>query len=271
MGSVHALSSPVSSTPLIVPTDANFDVKLSSFFRHYNQLPSPDEVRSQARAQREVSTDFNARPSPVFESMGLFVKWGADIRIAEGEVFLYMEAIRGKTLEQSWPEMEVNDRLRICRELRTIFDSLRQLKQDPTDTFIGEAINPSYRAEAGPFTSVKAFHDWFTFLYKRPMPDPHTVPPEPFRQDLPDDSKIVFTHGDLHRSNVILSLSKPARVVAVIDWEQAGWLPAYWEDCKARFTCSYYGEWPEKYLPIILHQYESTWDPWNYYTSSMGV
>jgi aminoglycoside phosphotransferase len=77
--------------------------------------------------------------------MGLFVKWGSEMRITEGqslyairhylknaipipeiygwrtdgdEVFLYMEAIYGTTLEQSWPEIKDDDRLRICGELR---------------------------------------------------------------------------------------------------------------------------------------------------------
>jgi aminoglycoside phosphotransferase len=97
--------------------------------------------------------------------MGLYVKWGSEIRTAEGQslyairhylkndvpvpeiygwrtdgdqVFLYMEAISGSTLEQSWPDIEENDRLRICGELRAIFDTVRQLKQDSTDSFIGE-------------------------------------------------------------------------------------------------------------------------------------
>ncbi|KAF2438884.1 kinase-like protein [Karstenula rhodostoma CBS 690.94] len=309
MSSVNALQ---------VPGDANFDVKSSSFFQHHDRLPSPDEVRSQARAQylagthwgnkrRCVSTGLNLRPSPaVFESMNLYVKWGCEMRIAEGQtlyamrhylgnavpvpeiygwrtdgdqVFLYMEAISGRTLEQCWPEMEEDDRLRICRELRAMCDAMRQLKQDPSDTFVGtiargtlydRAINPRYMAEAGPFTSVKEFHEWFTSLYKRPMPDPTISVPDPYRQDLPDNSEIVFTHGDLHRSNIILSTSTPHRVVAIVDWEQAGWLPAYWEDRKAHVTSDYFGDWSEKYLPVVLDQYKSTWDPWDYYTTSMG-
>ena len=134
-------------------------------------------MRSQARAQylagthwgnkeRVVTTGRNRRPSPAFfESIGVFVKWGSHIRIAEGhslyairqhlenavpvpeiygwrtdgnEVFLYMEAISGKSLEQSWPEIEENDRSRICRDLRIMVDTVRQLKQDPSDSFIGE-------------------------------------------------------------------------------------------------------------------------------------
>jgi len=125
-------------------------------------------------------------------------------------------------------------------------------------------------AEAGPFTSMKQFHDWFASLYKRPMTNASVFVPDPFRQYLPDDSEIVFTHGDLHPSNIMLSSSHPAQVTAIIDWEQSGWLPAYWEDRKAHYTCPYRGEWSEKYLPMILDQHESTWKPWDYYTTSMG-
>lgn len=100
------------------------------------------------------------------------------------------------------------------------------------------------------------------------MPDPETVP-EPYRKDLPDDSEIVFTHGDLHRSNIIIS-STPPRVAALIDWEQSGWLPAYWEDRKVHWTSTYLSEWAVKYLPLILDQHESTREAWNYYTDSVG-
>jgi len=100
------------------------------------------------------------------------------------------------------------------------------------------------------------------------MPDPETVL-EPYRKDLPDDSEIVFTHGDLHRSNIIVSCTPP-RVAAIIDWEQSGWLPAYWEDCKAHWTSTYLGNWAVQYLPLILDQHEKTREAWDYYTDPVG-
>lgn len=86
------------------------------------------------------------------------------------------------------------------------------------------AISIHYLVEAGPFTSVKGFHDWFTSLYLRPMPDSRDVL-KPFRQYIPDNSDIVFTHGDLHQSNIMLSSSQPFRVIPIVDWEQADWFP----------------------------------------------
>jgi aminoglycoside phosphotransferase (APT) family kinase protein len=102
------------------------------------------------------------------------------------------------------------------------------------------------------------------------MPDPHSVPVEPFRDELPDDCAIKFTHGDLHPSNIIITSSRPYRILAIIDWEQSGWLPAYWEARKAQFTAWRHEEWSTKYLPTILDQYAPTWEPWDYYTMAMG-
>lgn len=84
------------------------------------------------------------------------------------------------------------------------------------------------------------------------------------------DSEIKFTHGDLHQSNVLITRSEPFHVLAIVDWEQSGWLPVYWEARKAQYTADRNDEWSKKYLPMILCQYTSTWDPWDYYTTAMG-
>lgn len=90
-----------------------------------------------------------------FKEISLFVKWGRDVQISEGqthyatrnscgksvpvpeiygwrkdgdETFLYMEAIRGRTLEDAWPELKEDERLHIAIELRIILHKLRQLK-----------------------------------------------------------------------------------------------------------------------------------------------
>lgn len=132
------------------------------------------------------------------------------------------------------------------------------------------ALHVSFMQEAGPFTTVKDFHNWFTFLLRRPMADPHSVSVEPFRHELPDSCAIKFTHGDLHRSNIIVTPHRPYRTLAIVDWEQSGWLPAYWEARKAQYTAQRREEWSTRYLPIILDQYTATWDPWDYYTTAMG-
>ncbi|PGH20446.1 hypothetical protein GX50_08993 [[Emmonsia] crescens] len=155
---------------------------------------------------------------------------------------------------------------RFARELRTIYDNLRQLEQDPSDPLYSflKLRSRSY-PHTPPFATVGKFHDWFTFLYRRRMPDPHSVSVEPFRHDLSDNSAIKFTHGDLHRSNILVTRSRLYRVLAIVDWERSGWFPSYWEARKAQYTAERDEEWSKRYLPMILDQYASTWDPWGYY------
>ncbi|KAJ5130650.1 Aminoglycoside phosphotransferase [Penicillium bovifimosum] len=298
----------VQLTPLMIPKSPDFDVKDSQIFKKLTTLPTPEEVRSQAKAQHLAGvcpddrktfsiTVPHVRPPPVmFKDLGLFVKWGSAVSISEGQclyalgqllknhvpvpeiyewredgdqTFIYMEYLHAQTLEQVWDKLEPDDRVSIFCELRTISGNLRHLEQKPEESFI-EHSTSSPLPEAGPFNTVQEFHGWFTFLYRKPMPDPYSVPIEPFRQDLPDDSEIKSTHGDLHRSNVLITRSEPYHVLAIVDWEQSGWLPVYWEARKAQYTADRNDEWSTKYLPMILCQFTSTWDPWDYYTTAMG-
>ena len=45
-------------------------------------------------------------------------------------------------------------------------------------------------------------------------------------------NELVLTHGDLSSLNILV---RGDAVVGVLDWETAGWLPAYWE-----YTCAKY-------------------------------
>ncbi|KAF7125574.1 hypothetical protein CNMCM5793_001791 [Aspergillus hiratsukae] len=269
---------PIRLTPSMIPDSPNFDVKDTSFFRKWRELPSPKDVQAQAESQHLAGV--NPDPRRVYRDDASYLKpppvvygWRTD-----GDVkYIYMEYIRGQTLEQAWDELEPEDRDMICRELRTICDNLRRLEQDPSDPFVGNiargplydrALGLDYIPDAGPFTTVQEFHDWFTFLPRRPMPDPYSVPIEPYRYELPDDIK--FTHGDLHRSNIIISSSPPYGTLAVIDWEQSGWFPAYWEARKAQFTALWGEEWWTRYLPTVLDQYAAIEDSWWYYIAAIG-
>jgi hypothetical protein len=109
------------------------------------------------------------------------------------------------------------------------------------------------------------------------LPRPHkwdpNDPPHPFRGHLPDDVPVVFTHGDLHWSNVMIAPSPDGlgfQVTSIIDWCQAGWLPSYWEYCKARWTVDQGEEWEAKYLPLFLGQHDG-YDYWDYFILKMGM
>jgi hypothetical protein len=99
----------------MIPKSPDFDVKDSQFFRKFTKLPSPEEVRSQAKAQHlaGVCPDNrktfslegpHVRPPPViFKDLGLFVKWGSAARISEGQCLYAL----GQLLKDQVPVPEI--------------------------------------------------------------------------------------------------------------------------------------------------------------------
>jgi hypothetical protein len=168
-------------TPSMICDTPDFDVKDSSFFNKWRELPSPEQVRERATAQWIAGTSLDKRkvltyggkhmrPSPtVFEDLGLVVKWGVQATILEAqsvyavhsllkdrvpvpeiygwrtdgeEKFIYTQFIHGQTLEKAWDSLEVDERHAVCLALHTIIKNLRQLEQDPSDPFIGLSFSP---------------------------------------------------------------------------------------------------------------------------------
>ncbi|PGH36729.1 hypothetical protein GX50_00389 [[Emmonsia] crescens] len=123
---------------------------------------------------------------------------------------------------------------------------------------------------AGPFKTIKEFHDWFsTWPQLRVLGS--LKYPDPYREFLPDDGTIKFTHGDLHRENIMISSTSPPRVLAVIDWTHAGWYPDYWEYCKAMYTSDYAGEWRNIWIPKFLDQYAAVDAVFGIYVMAIGA
>ena len=103
-----------------------------------------------------------------------------------------------------------------------------------------------------PFLSVKAFNDALFVLADRlPMFPDHEFF-QTFRSSFPDTSSIRFTHTDLATTNIIISRTS-TEVVGIIDWQESGWYPEYWEYLKAKHTAP--PRWYD-YLDIALqHPY----------------
>jgi hypothetical protein len=87
---------------------------------------------------------------------------------------------------------------------------------------------------------------------------------------MPDSRMITLTHGDLHRGNII-SPTNPHRVVALLDWEQAGWYPDYWEYCKACYTSMYNGKWQNQWIPRFLQMRSQEHEVFGEYTHATGA
>lgn len=77
----------------------------------------------------------------------------------------------------------------------------------------------------GPFRNAQDFHKHL----RRSMEFHHDLHPEVrelIAQHEKPDLSLNFTHGDLSSLNI---LARGDKVVAIVDWETAGWYPSYWE------------------------------------------
>ena len=136
----------------------------SSFFKQPGRkLPTPAHVKS---------LDTTKQGIVMFPGMQLVVKFGPRVTVEEAvtmwairklfdyqipvpelfgwrsfqnEVFIYMELIQGVTMKQWWsdPGLSDPDRHSLCKQLRQMISSLRQLQHESGDMFIGMPRNGS--------------------------------------------------------------------------------------------------------------------------------
>ena len=149
-----------------LPSGRNVDFQDTHFFLNQTgdlELPSPDQVREQAQILDRYKRPGISKPVN-FPSLGLTVKFGSDITLAEGqclwvigrvlrnkvpvpeiygwrhddgEVFLYMQQVKGVTLEECWERLNDGQRRGVAEQLKGVIARLKTLQQDTSESFVG--------------------------------------------------------------------------------------------------------------------------------------
>lgn len=105
-----------------------------------------------------------------------------------------------------------------------------------SDTLGGPCRDPRIRASdpVGPFPDEQSFNQVLRF------------PDDPARKG----HKIVFTHADLNPRNILVSKKEKEgwRVEGIVDWENAGFYPDYWDCTKALFEGF---RWTKRYNDMV--------------------
>ncbi|KAJ6444888.1 dipeptidyl aminopeptidase [Purpureocillium lavendulum] len=184
--------------------------------------------------------------------------------------YIVMGNVIGDRLDAIWPSLGSPQKERIARQLRLQIDALRTLPSPGYFGCIGRrpfedsmfwTAPESDRHDgtiSGPFETESELNDAFIkkYLYNSGLEHKAAF----YRRVLPVVLRghgIVFTHGDFQRKNVIL---KEHGELVIVDWENAGWYPAYWEYALAMFACgSWKDDWHE-YLAQILTEYPNEYD-----------
>ena len=177
--------------------------------------------------------------------------------------YMVMERIDGIPLHYVWGELNAQQRLHIVTQLRDYVAQLRTLKPPSTvppgtiSSLYGQPYRDSRLSSGpvGPFSSEDAFDDFLIDVADRWIDKRLTVGT---RRKMRNDHRIVFTHGDLAPRNILL---KEGKVVALIDWEESGWMPEHWEFIKAMWCTGLEGDatWDEAIFGFLTREYEADW------------
>jgi aminoglycoside phosphotransferase (APT) family kinase protein len=140
---------------------------------------------------------------------------------------IVMEYMPGEPLDKVWRKLTTEQKEATCGQLGGYITQLQQLKGKRVEAANGEAIKIclSSTRNGGPFSTVREFNDWLVDgVFQRVTPK---IWQDHCRASLSDNHEIVFAHGDFSPRNMLADPT--GQITAVLDWEMAGWFPAYWD------------------------------------------
>ncbi|KZZ90003.1 phosphotransferase enzyme family protein [Moelleriella libera RCEF 2490] len=264
------------------------------FFASESRLPSPLPPSEVIESSGEVIKESSGRRIIRFNKFYV-IKHGLKVSLTEGQNMLFvrrttsipvpevfalfskkddagrsvkyiiMENIPGCSLDTAWTRLDSTDKVKISNQIRAHLDILRGIPAPGYFGCIGRKpfedsifwTAPGDNVEdgiiSGPFDSESKLNDALVlkYVYNSGL----NFKANYYRRVLPlvlRNHKAVFTHGDLQRKNVALAEDG---TVVLIDWENAGWFPEYWEYATAMFACgAWQDDWHE-YVGRILAEY----------------
>ncbi|KAJ8469301.1 hypothetical protein ONZ51_g9077 [Trametes cubensis] len=165
-----------------------------------------------------------------------------------GRRFFVMKRVHGRTLESVLHTLDPAQRAKIAQQLHSFVSQLRSIKSPHGSSICalnGEALIDSRITTCGPvgpFVDETAFNDR---LLQTSAPFKSKSDLAELRSRMRATHAIVFTHGDIAPRNIMV---EGDTVVALLDWQQAGWHAEHWEFIKA------------KWCPPDLHSAAELWD-----------
>lgn len=163
--------------------------------------------------------------------------WASDDKFG----YLVMEYIEGDRLDKQWRSLTHDQKVTVMRTLRGYVDQLHAVQQPGNAGWIGSVSGQAcldlalIDALSGPFTNEEEYNDWrislFSWYANESPKVKHQL--DDIRQQMRHDHRIVLTHGDIARNNVLIRVDGDGpgdvSVVALVDWGQTAWRPEYWE------------------------------------------
>jgi aminoglycoside phosphotransferase len=168
-----------------------------------------------------------------------------------GRTYILMERIRGETVASRWRLLSNTSKSLIFNQLKQMIQELRSEpgQTDGVSSISGGPVHDCRLQPSswGPFRTITDFHLSLrnnVTLESLEVPNSlSTVAILELKRLITFHESVqhapVLTHGDLSSLNILI---RDDKVVGIIDWDTAGWLPYYWE-----FTMAWHAN-PQNYF-----------------------
>lgn len=151
----------------------------------------------------------------------------------DGVTHISMDYIPGESLDKVWRDLSTSQKQHIAEQLGAIVRAMRAIP--PPEGYIGactgneildarrldDHVSPACTTEAG-------FNEYLVNSLLAFTPVPLRAAIER-RLELCGEHRVVLSHCDLAPRNIMV---RDGQVVALIDWEAAGWYPEWWDYAK---------------------------------------
>lgn len=163
---------------------------------------------------------------------------------SDGVGNLVMEYKEGEVLQRKWRFLSGEQKQHVLHVVKGYVAQLRAIQQPSPSGWIGSVFRKAFfdfgisgARTCGPFRDECEYNDWRISTFSEWGDNVVTAERlKELRAQMPDDHRITFTHGDIARYNLLVRVDEPGKddivVTALLDWEQAGWRPEYWETHK---------------------------------------
>ncbi|CAP79139.1 hypothetical protein E8E15_008489 [Penicillium rubens] len=171
-----------------------------------------------------------------------------------GRLFIEMEYIQGVTLQAIWASLNLSSTKKqaIVKQVATYIDQLRLLEPPQKGVVASAGLGQylDYRIGYNPFGPFFNNEEFHSFLRGHiPLEDCTQVYSESVTQCHSRQYRTFFAHGDLCPRNIII---RNGDIVAIVDWQFAGWYPEYWEYTKAHFALFDMPDWYAEFQNAVL-------------------
>ncbi|CAG7934639.1 unnamed protein product [Penicillium olsonii] len=169
--------------------------------------------------------------------------YSADVDESIGRGMIVMEYIEGEVLRDVINDMDLERRQKIISQLQAYMSEVRSVKGDFTGSVDGSPCeDPVFCADQGAFGPYKTeteFNDGLIRAMEIPGENSWVTHVSKLIRAM-SYHEIVLTHADFSPRNIII---RGDQVVGILDWEMAGFYPAYWEYIKALYHPNWQSRW----------------------------